>query len=371
MFDPTTQRVRPPLPFACGSCIYNAIGRCRGPANYDTYTLRGSSLVTCDNIERRQRLLDDLYRGLTKIPTSSHQSDVTLPAFIPGVRDGMPDFPAFRSNSLFAVSLESLVKKTGTLRFRSIDELKSQLRLRQDARIALIGTAKDRKIERLWTMSDRSNVWERIAGFGFDFVTSLTFSVYDENPRADQIYNQDRNFLTHDMFANLGAPSIPFVYPYNDEDYADASSWLKARPDIYRLAVLAQFYKTNRQFEQFLENMRLIQDGVGHLLEFLVVGVARRDRIASILKEFNATIVSWKPFDCALNGGRRIQGEHLLEEKDESRTMSRPELAAHNVTQVTATCEELKRLSRPNIHPSVIASGGIFSAGGDQQMSLW
>jgi hypothetical protein len=283
----------------------------------------------------------------------------------------MPDFPAFHSNSLFAVALESIVRKTGTLRFRSIDELKSHLRLRQDTRIALIGTAKDRKIERLWTMSDRSNVWKRIADFGFDFVTSLTFSVYDENPRADQIYNQDRNFLTHDMFANLGAPSIPFLYPYNDEDYADAFSWLRARPDIYRVAVLAQFYKTNRQFEQFLQNMRLIQDGVGHVLEFLVVGVARRDRIASILREFDATIVSWKPFDCALNGGRRIQGEHLLEEKDETRTMSRPELAAHNVTQVTVTCEELKRLSRLNFPPSIIASSAMLNPGAGQQMSLW
>jgi hypothetical protein len=333
--------------------------------------MRGPSLVTCDDIERRQMLLDDLYRGHTEIPNRSHQSDVTLPAFIPGVRDGMPDFPAFRSNSLFAVSLDSLVRKTGTLRFESIDELKSQLRLREDARIALIGTAKDRKIERLWTISDRINVWRQIADFGFDFVTSLTFSVYDENPRADQIYNQDRNFLTHDMFANLGVPSIPFIYPYNDDDYRDAFSWLRARPDIYRLAVLAQFYKTNSQFEQFIQNMRLIQDGVGHLLEFLVVGVARRDRIASILREFNATIVSWKPFDCALNGGRRIQGEDLLEEKDETRTMSRPELAAHNVTQFTATCEELRRLSRPNIAPSVIASSAMLSAGGGQQMSLW
>jgi hypothetical protein len=333
--------------------------------------MRGSSLVTCDNIERRQILLDDLYRGPTKIPTSSHQSDITLPAFIPGVRDGMPDVPAFTPNSLFAVSLESIVLKTGSLRFRSVDELKSKLRLRPDARIALIGTAKDRKIERLWTMSDRSSVWKRIADFGFHFVTSLTFSVYDENPRADQIYNQDRTFLTHDMFANLGVPSIPFFYPYNDEDYSDASSWLRARPDIYRVAVLAQFYKTNRQFEQFLQNMRLIQDGAGHVLEFLVVGVARRDRIASILKEFNATIVSWKPFDCALNGGRRIQREHLLEEKDETRTMSRPELAAHNVTQFALICEKLKRLSRLNVPPSVIASRAMLIPSCGQQMSLW
>src|SRR5216684_5542507 len=195
MFDPDNQKLRPPLPFACPSCIHCALGRCSGPINYETYTMRESSLVTCIDIERRQEFFDDLYSRVTPVPPRSFHDEINLPAFVPGINEGLANELVLAPNTLVAISLQTLLGKNGTIRFKSSDDLRKSLRLPGSARLALICTGKDRRLERFWTKSDRGDMWKRIALFGFEFVTSLTLSVYDETPRADQIYNQDRNLL--------------------------------------------------------------------------------------------------------------------------------------------------------------------------------
>jgi hypothetical protein len=342
MFQPYNHYEQPPLPFACPSCLHYGTGRCQGPVSYETYTMRGPSLISCVDIERRQELFNDLYSQVIPIPASSHQTKINLPAFIPGVEEGMPGVPAFPPNSLFAVSLETFLRKRGTILFESADELREKLHLPSDARLALIGTGKDRRIERFWTTSDKHDVWRRIAEFGFEFVTSLTFSVYDEQPRADQIYNQDRNCLTHDLFARLHVPSIPFLYPYNEEDYSAVFTWLRERPDISKIAVLAQFYRSDRQFSQFLRNMRLIQDGAGRSVQFLVVGVALRHRIEAIMRDFDASIVSVKPFQAALHGEMILDDLKASTAGEQELSQSRPKLVVQNVTTFTSICEEMR-----------------------------
>lgn len=363
MFTPNNQNQQPPLPFACPSCLHYGTGRCRGPVNYETYTMRGPSLVTCVDIERRQELFDDLYSRVVPVPASSHQTKINLPAFISGVEEGMPEVPLFPSNSLFAVSLETFLRKRGTILFQSAEELREKLRLPSDARLALIGTGKDRRIERFWTTSDKHDVWRRIAGFGFEFVTSLTFSVYDEQPRADQIYNQDRNFLTHDLIAHLNIPSIPFLYPYSEEDYGSAFTWLRERPDINKIAVLGQFYRSEQQFAQFLHNMRLIRDGVGRSVEFLVVGVALRRRIEVIMREFDASIVSVKPFQAALHGELILDDLKTLASGEQEVSRSRPELVVRNVAKFTRVCEEMRKKYRGEATVSQVLINSATSHG--------
>ena len=342
MFDPDKQNLCPPLPFECPSCLYYGNGRCRGPVNMKTYTMRDQALVTCVNLERKQQRLDDLYSRMPPIPKESHQDKIVLPSFIAGITNALKELSYFPKRMLFAVSLATLLGEKGTILPDCADALRHKLRLPADARLALIGTAKDYKIERLWTSSEKTNVWRRIADFGFEFVTSLTYSVFDEQPRTDQIYNQDRNFVTHDYFANLGVPSIPFFYPYNDEDYREAFAWLRERPDIKKIAVLAQFYRTEKQFAQLLRNMRILQEGARRPIEFLVVGVGTYSKIASVLSEFAATIVSAKPFHKAISGFRTLSDLSHPEQDELRHSFSYAELAVHNVEQYFGCCENLR-----------------------------
>ncbi|MDQ3816218.1 MAG: hypothetical protein M3362_00840 [Acidobacteriota bacterium] len=259
------------------------------------------SVFGCADPLRREQGFSDTYDRAEPIPRSSHQERIQLPSFIPGVKSGL-NLEMCNHMPLWAISLGDIVGVNGDLLVESVDEIKRRCRLPQEARLALICTAKDAQLNALWKVSYKKNIWRRIAEMGFEWVTSLSFSVWDEYPRTDQILSQDKNFLTHDYFANLGLPSIPFVYPFDDWDYRAFGEWIEERPDIDKLAVLAQFYSTDAHFVQFRRNMRKIQEHARRSIKFLVVSAAKRSKVASVMSEFDATIVNWKPFHKALAG---------------------------------------------------------------------
>ena len=343
MFSSLQRSQHQVLPFACPTCPYKVIGRCEGPFDNKSYLMQHPSLVSCINTERRGVFFHELHGKLLPIPKCSYQDKIALPIFIPGIKGGLK-LSGAGANQLFAVSYEEILGRGGELIVSTLDELKYKVGLPRDARVALIGTAQDRKLESFWRIARSRKIWERIAAIGFEFVTSSTFSVWDESPRFDQIRNQERNFLTHDLFVDLGVPAIPFLYPFDDSDYRAAFDWLHHRPDINKIAVLAQYYKTPDQFIQFLNNMRKLQEGAGKQLKFLVVGIASLNKIAAVLSEFDATIVTWKPFQTAIAAGLRAN-EHLEYPPDDvlRLKMDREELARHNIEIYSRRCEELSR----------------------------
>lgn len=347
MFDPTRRGQHQVLPFACPTCPYRAIGRCDGPFDNKTYLMQDPSLASCIDTARRGLFFDELHSRLHSIPHSSFQDRLALPPFIPGVKGGL-QLSGVGPNTLFAVSYKEVLGRGGDLVVNTLDELKRRMGLPEDARVALIGTARDKQLEALWHMAKPHRVWERIASIGFEFVTSSTFSVWDESPRFDQIRNQERNLLTHDILANLGVPSIPFLFPFDESDYRATFEWLGERPDINKIAVLAQYYKRRHQFVQLLRNMRKLQAGAGRPLEFLVVGAAHLNKITAVLSEFNATVVTWKPFQAATAGLRTTETLYHPADDILRLGMSREELAGYNIERYRRRCEELR--------------GGLYSA---------
>jgi hypothetical protein len=303
--------------------------------------MQGPSLVSCIDTERRGLFFDGLHGRLRPIPRSSFQDRITLPPFIPGVKGGL-QLSGVGINTLFAVSYKEVLGRGGDLTISSLDELKRKMGLPDDARVALIGTAKDDQLEALWHTARPMRVWERIASMGFEFVTSSTFSVWDEAPRFDQIRNQERNLLKHDILVNLGVSSIPFLFPFDDSDYRAAFEWLNERPDIIKIAVLAQYYRRRHHFVQLLRNMHKLQAGVSRRLEFLVVGAARLGKIAAVMSEFDATIVTWKPFQAATAGLRTTENLHHPADDVLRLGMSREELAGYNIDCYRRRCEELR-----------------------------
>lgn len=328
------------LPLACPPCPYNILGRCDGPEDNKTYLMHGKSIVGCLGAKRRGFYFSDTHEKFVPIPISSNQHEITLPAFIPVIRDGLRiTWPEILPSPLVAVSLGKIINQSGNLAFETIDHLRTQFNLPKEVKIALIGTSRDNKLEALWKISDRAKIWERIAHFGFEFVTSSTYSVWDKHPRADQIRNQDRNFQIHDILANLGVPAIPFFFPVADSDYRAVFEWLQDRPDISKVAVLAQFYKSPYRFAQFLKNMRAIQNAAQRQLEFLVVGVGQKYKIEAIRREFKASIVCSKPFQAAL-AGRRIKRN--LEEEVPNLLLPREKLVIPNIQQYVRCCERVR-----------------------------
>jgi hypothetical protein len=305
------QMALPVMAPACPACSYRQKARCEGPITIESFTRRDESVIGCYDADRIKAYYNELTRdavGKIKfLPPSRHEL-LRLPAFIPMIKDGLSLRAEPKPEVLYGVSLGTLLKDCGDLRFDSPEKLRSFLGLNDQARLALIGTAADWRIERFWKVSESRQVWRRLSLLQFEFVTSATFSVWSEQPRSDQIYNQDRNFFTHDYLCALGIPSVPFTFFYtgSELDYRNVINWLKGRPDLRKVAILAQLRRSKVKFEKVLEYMRAISGDVGRPFDFVVVGVATAEKIDRILREFKtATIVTHQPFMKAMRCGKQ------------------------------------------------------------------
>jgi Domain of unknown function (DUF4417) len=339
MYLPKTNSY-PVLPF-CDGCPFAFTKRCKGPENLKSFVKNDESVHGCIEPSQREKAFSDTY-DRTPVPyLTSHQRTIKLPTFIPEVKTGL-NLENCKEIEVFAISLGNIVGTKGNMLVNSVEVLRKRYQLPKTCKIVLIGTAKDEKLQKLWANSDRLKVWEHIANMGFDFITGFSFSVWDEDPRTDQIVNQDRNFLTHDYFANLGVPTIPFVFSYNDDDYESFGKWMMQRPDLNTVAIFASSYSKEKNFLQLLVNMRKFQLYAKRKLKFLVIGASTKEKIRKLMSEFDVCIVASKPFQAAKSG--EICTDELKYEKHEE--LTRDELAQINFRKNLSYCNSFKKLTK-------------------------
>jgi hypothetical protein len=234
-----------------------------------------------------------------------------LPAFIPELLRGMPADCELPDDVLYAVSLSSLLDEYGRLRFNDPALLRRALRLPWNARLLLLGTGDDETLEAFWRRSEEDDYWTVIQRLRFSAATTFTFSIWGNDPRFDQQYNQRRNEATFEILNGLGIPTTPFFFCSAPEDYSRAARWLEKRPEIDTLAVLAQFYRKCNEVEHLLEDAQRLPALVGRSFRQIVVGVATREKIdcaRAILED--PIIVTSQPIMKAVKGR---QANELLE----------------------------------------------------------
>lgn len=334
------QRPLPLRELACKQCVYFSNGRCEGEsvATVESFVVEGDSVIGCIDTNRQKYFHDDLVSH-SILPHKADHMNLSLGRFIPSVRRILNEPPRFKANQLFGVALSTLLEIDGSLRYKSDEHLRIALRLPPNARLGLIGTAQDRPLEYFWTKSDIRDFWSRLAEFRFEFATSLTFSVWDSQPRFDQIYNQQRNFLTHDILLSYGITSVPFCFFSNfDSDHNERVAWLKDRTDVQTVAVHAQFYDSTAVFKPVLNKMDLLQTDVGRHLQFLVVGASSAEKIDLILGEFpDAIIVTDQPIFKAAFGQLTLPD---LSHENVDRRIRPSALAPRNIETFERYCSQ-------------------------------
>jgi hypothetical protein len=339
------QLVLPLQELACARCPLNIADRCEGPITSGSIYMRGPDVIGCGDAERIQQYLDDLRdpKSLAKQP--SRHSLISLSPFIPVLPSGVPKETELPELEYYGVSLSTILdRESGSLLYKSAQTIRRGLRLPTNSKLAMLGGCKDEKLNRVWSISRDKDIWKRIADLGFDFVTSLSYSVYDTDPRSDQIVNQMRNFLTYEYFCSLGIPCIPFVFfnPHSDLDFKCVIEWLEDRPDVTRIAMLGQSYVHETEFELVLREMRMLSGALKRPLDFLIVGAGAASKLHSISLEFpTATITNEWPAIAGLNGGRILP--NLKEEPVPRDVVSKADLVRDNIQQFNCSYDEIRQ----------------------------
>ncbi len=243
------------------------------------------------------------------------------------------DLPSTRT---YAVSFTSLVSSKGRLEYSTETKLRRALKLDSDAELLAITAGSDRRLENFWRRSEELGSWKQLQELGFAALTSATFSVWDCQPRFDQIYNQDRNLTTSDLVNAIGSPAIPFIFCAAPEDYSHAAKWLERRPQIGTVAHSAQHFEHPRLFELFLDHLRRFLDCGTRPFHHLVLGCATEDKVRQVFQVLrSATIVTGQPVHKGLSGWRCSDG---LTFEEAPKKVPKEALIAQNIESFELFC---------------------------------
>lgn len=308
--------LQPVLLSDCHSCSWGVNGLCNRPLNGKSYLLQGENYIGCLDTLKRESFFIDTFKKNIPIPKSSNQQVVEIPYLIITVTDGLK-IPESLENFVFGISLGKIITKKGKLKYTNVDEIKTKFGIPTNAKVVLIGTGNDFALEHLWRIHEKEKIFEKISKMGFYAVTSLTWSVWEEDfPRPDQIRNQQRNYQSFDLLANFGVPCIPFLFLIDNIDFENANKWLLERPDIQTVAIYGRYYRDPAKFSKLLNYLEKIKKFIKRPLKFLIVGIANADNISLLKKKFQVNFVYGKPFYAALKGGRICDSKLKYSESD-------------------------------------------------------
>jgi hypothetical protein len=243
--------------------------------------------------------------------------------------DGMPEV-SLDLRVLYGVSLDDLLRKDGSIRHSTGRDLRAAFRLPPEGRLCLVASVRDDRLEELWSRMDTDLIWRQIRRLGFEFATGLSCTVFEQQSRNGQLFNQKRNLLSCDLLARAGVPVVPIFCDVIEEDLDFAVQWLAERPALRVIAGLAQSWRANAEFARFLHRMTYLKGKVSRPLHFIIIGCSAVSRLPELFGELENVTVTTANF--VLKG---VNGEswdpRALEFVRASREVSNGQLIRGNI----------------------------------------
>lgn len=185
----------------------------------------------------------------------------------------------------------------------------------------LIGYSPDALIERFWERRHTDNLIERIAGMGWDLITTPDYSVYSDQPRAEHLLNMRRSLVVAQELSDAGCNVAPSIYAFRREDL---ERWVQWIVDTEPTAVMLPRHtiKGNEEWRTLaapgLMFLAAALKAEGLHTKVLISGVSNSDRVAQLGRWFGErlVIVSQQALHLASQGrratdtGRQRDGAH-------------------------------------------------------------
>ena len=130
------------------------------------------------------------------------QPQFRLTGYFPQLLNGLEVPAALQRAPDVAVGIAKVLTPRGQVSRRARPyefgpyDLRAQWGLSEVSRLVCVGNYLDDYLERLWAAQLQGNVWMKVRALGFEFATSLNFSIYLDDPRMEQLINVKRTWLT-------------------------------------------------------------------------------------------------------------------------------------------------------------------------------
>jgi hypothetical protein len=232
------------------------------------------------------------------ISTVLSPDEVGLPRYVPLIYHGYRRVARAEADvvavPLFRV-LRHLTRTEYGCRFKSPSEIRRFFRVKETARMILVGVAFDRQLEWFWNKHRTAGVGALLEHLDCACVTAPNFSFFTDVPRYHILYNRKRILLSMERLSSAGVAVVPHLNALTDADW---EFWLGFLREHDEISVVAKEFQTgNRRkvtgdssFEKLVE----LQQRLGRPLHPLLIGAGRYFNAAARFTSF--TIIDSQPF---------------------------------------------------------------------------
>jgi hypothetical protein len=209
---------------------------------------------------------------------------------------------------IVSLSLYELLDRDGAPKYTSVDDVAKNFRVRSDAKIVISGVHQDKLLERVWQSRHRNAVARMLRSLNIVLLTSPNFSVYNNVPRPENLYNIKRVALLSAELLGLKVPTALHINACTDTDYARYMEFLAARPEFEAISfefITGPGYPSRMWWH--VKKLLELRSEVGRPLQLVLRGGTKAaGQLASMYA--NILVIDSDPLQCALHRRRMIFG---------------------------------------------------------------
>lgn len=276
----------------CITCKY--FKRCGGCSVCEALICK-SKCGQCTSICTKKENISAYLNSFGNLDISLTENNyIELPSHIPIIRNRLKnpidiDYVALHAGNVLSNNGEKVLKR---LIDRGYTDL---LNLKPSTKAILEFYVKDKYLEGFW--DNRYSIYKSFKTLGFAFVLSPNFSVYDDSPRIDHLYNIKRNTIVYNELLDIGINAVPDVSWYNR---SDLDYWIneinknKIKIVSFSFQNVGVGLKPSNIWKHSLLGFRYFCSNISNDVDIIIAGIVSPFRISEIyqtIKKSNRLIV--------------------------------------------------------------------------------
>lgn len=294
---------------SCNNCFLYSEGYCEGCKA--TYRCRGvvyckKQCNKCYSPCSRQQDIDlwfwEVFSNIGKIEDTNFDFD-SIPRYIPQIKGNKFSTPL--DISAFAVGIDQVISPKKLKLTKNILEINKKFNIGNNAVSIIQSYARDDHVERMWAMAKKLNLYGKLSSVNPGLVTSIDFSVYDDEPRSWQLIAIYRSIKVYNELIRNDIPSILHVFWATDYDL---KRWIEIinKNKISAIAVNFQTFKIKNYKEKVLKDLKVFKDGLDHDVRLLASGIDSHEYIKRLKNIFPSLyLINLKAYsEGAIKGAR-------------------------------------------------------------------
>ena len=171
--------------------------------------------------------------------------------------------------------------------------IRDALNLAHETENVLEFYVRDRTLEGFW--DKRKEIYRQLSDFRWKTIISPNFSVYEDAPRMDHLYNIKRSTIIYNEMLDAGLPAVPDVSWFN---VIDLDQWIKEinEKNVKHIAFSFQVVGTGGRaantYVHYAAGFRYLLEQIPDDVSLILAGIVSPKRLAFILDGAEARKVS-------------------------------------------------------------------------------